>query len=273
MANTSKSMVQLPPRFALPAVAELLAPLVVVAGRQAPLAVASVGSFMEADRRYVIPRVRIHGTDTGQTPTRLAVFAAIHGDEPATALALVQWLTELAQQPARATGYEIFAYPLVNPTGYEDGTRPNRRGHDLNRKFWSGSTIPEVAILEGELLSQQFDGLIALHADDTSDGLYGYAHGRVLNEALLVPALAAAEAHLPRNPRRLIDGFSARNGVIQDCFPGVLAAPPLQRPQPFEIILETPALAPLESQISATTAALHAILAEYRRFLAYGLNL
>ena len=52
-----------------------------------------------------------------------------------------------------------------------------------------------------------------------------------------------------------------------------MAAPPTQRPQPFEIILETPALAPIEPQIQATTAALQAVLTGYRRFLAYGLNL
>ena len=73
---------------------------------------------------------------------------------------------------------------------------------------------------------------------------------------------------LPANGGQLIDGFRAENGLIHDCYPGVLAAPAEQHPRPFEIIFETPALAPLVAQRAAAVTALQAVLDNYRRVLA-----
>ena len=192
----------------------------------------------------------------------------MHGDEPAGGEALVRFLTALARNPVLARGYELTVYPVCNPTGYEDNTRYNRAGKDLNREFWRNSAEPEVQILEAELRANRFFGIIALHADDTCTGLYGYAHDHLLNEALLRPALAASERILPRDRRPLIDGFSATDGIIHECFQGVLSAPPEQRPQPFDIIFETPALEPIATQADAVAIALQTILDEYRGFIA-----
>jgi hypothetical protein len=185
----------------------------------------------------------------------------------------VQIASELAADPARAAGYELYLYPVINPVGYELGTRANHAGKDLNREFWRGSTETEVQVIEAELRSRAFHGIITLHADDTCEGVYGYAHGRTLNEALLCPALAAAKAFLPIDERAVIDGFPARAGLICDCFPGVLSAPPEQRPQPFDLILETPAHAPFNLQVDATVAALESVIATYPGFIAYSQDL
>ena len=184
-----------------------------------------------------------------------------------------QFLTALVADPARATGYELFVYPIVNPAGYEDATRENRAGKDLNREFWRGSAEPEVRFIEGELRAHAFAGVITLHADDTCEGHYGYSHGRALDDALLRPALLAAERVLPRDRRAVIDGFTAREGVICDCFHGILSPPPDQQPQPFNLIFETPARAPFDHQVDAIVAALDAILATYRGFISYAQNL
>ncbi|MDD2764962.1 MAG: succinylglutamate desuccinylase/aspartoacylase family protein [Opitutaceae bacterium] len=232
-----------------------------------------VDSFQVAEQRYTVPRFSFLGPAGNVPQRRIGLFALVHGDEPAGAYALLQLLQTLVNQPALARGYDLVLYPVCNPTGYEDGTRHNRAGFDLNREFWRGSAQPEVHILEGELTAQNFDGIIALHADDTSDGLYGYAHGWVINENLLVPALLASEKVLPRNRGPVIDGFAARDGIICDCFTGVLTPPPAQKPRPFEIIFETPARALLEQQIEAAAAALETILAAYRGFIAYAANL
>jgi len=231
------------------------------------------GSFEVEGKRYTIPRFVFHGPATNMPPIRLALFALVHGDEPAGALGLQQLLNSLAQNPAPARGYELTIYPLCNPTGYEDGTRHNRAGFDLNREFWRSSVQPEIAILEEELRAGRFDGIIALHADDTSEGLYGYTQGRVLNENLLVPALRACTHVLPVNPGPVIDGFPAEQGIVEECYQGILAPPPDQRPRPFEIIFETPASAPMTHQIEAISCALLSVLAEYRGFIAQGANL
>lgn len=233
----------------------------------------SAGEFIAEGRRYEIPCYVFSGPLEGQTPIRLGLFAGLHGDEPAGSEALILFLTSLLRDPSQAHGYELYIYPITNPTGYEDGTRHNRTGKDLNREFWRDSTEPEVRILEAELLANRFFGIISLHADDTCTGLYGYAHDRLLNEALLRPALAASEKILPRDQRAMIDGFSASDGIINKCFCGVLSAPPEQRPQPFDVIFETPALEPLDVQARAAAVALQTIIDEYRGFIAQGQDL
>jgi len=149
----------------------------------------------------------------------------------------------------------------------------SRRGKDLNREFWKDSAEPEVNLLQAELTSRSFQGLIALHTDDTSDGFYGIVRGATLTKHLIEPALQAAEKFLPRDQRAVIDGFNARNGVIRDCYDGVLSAPPRSRPRPFEIILETPHTPPEYLKVCALVLALQSILAEYRKFIAYAQNI
>jgi sulfate/thiosulfate transport system permease protein len=174
-----------------------------------------IGSFVHEGAVFPIPRYRFLGPSAGHEAIRLGLFAGVHGDEPAGTLALADFAAALATEAARAAGYELMLYPMCNPVGLDAGTRANGRGKDLNREFWRNSSEPEVAILEAELTAQRFDGIITLHTDDTSEGLYGYAHGRVLNEALLKPALAAAAQIIPRDGRNRIDGFSACEGVLR----------------------------------------------------------
>src|SRR5262249_37584411 len=149
------------------------------------------------------------------------------------------FITALGNEPEIAKGYALFIYPVCNPTGFEDNTRHSRNGKDLNREFWKQSAEPEIGYLQSEILLHAFDGIITLHTDDTSDGLYGFVGGSVLTENLLEPALREAEQFLPRNTSQFIDGFKARRGIITDSYPGVLkGVPELPRP-PFEITFET----------------------------------
>jgi hypothetical protein len=232
-----------------------------------------VGTFTHEDGRHEIWCVRMSGAPAGHDPIKLGLFAGIHGDEPTGCAALVELVAALAANPQRICGYDLFIYPIVNPVGCERGTRVNHQGKDLNREFWRNSAEVEVRAMEAELRARQFHGIITLHTDDTSEGLYGYAHGRTLNESLLTPALEAARQFLPLDGRAVIDGFPARAGLICDCFTGVLAAPPDQRPQPFDLIFETPGTAPFDLQVSATVAALDSILRTYPGFIAYAQDL
>lgn len=252
----------------------LYRPFLALAEERREIVSAVAGAFEQDGHRYTIPRFTFCGPPGSTPPLRIGIFAVVHGDEPAGALALETLFNQLADDPADALGYELIAYPVCNPTGYEDETRFNRAGFDLNREFWRESPLPEIQILEHELRTQRFDGIIALHADDTSEGLYGYSQGRLINEQLLRPALRACAGILPLNEAEIIDGFRAHESVIcHDCYKGILTAPPELRPQPFEIIFETPARAPLTQQAEAASCALRALLSEYRRFIAQGINL
>ena len=162
---------------------------------------------------------------------------------------------------------------MCNPTGFEDGTRHSRTGLDLNREFWKQSNEPEVRFLETEIWTHAFNGIITLHSDNTSNGVYGYVNGAVLSENLLEPALQSAEKFLPRNRRRVIDGFPAKNGIIYKSFDGVLRSVPGLQPPPFELTLETPQKAPLHLQVEAFAAALQTVLVEYRYLMAVAQNI
>jgi predicted deacylase len=215
-----------------------------------------------------LPRYIFLGPRGGGDTIRLGIFAAIHGDEAQGALAVARLAERLERRPDLARGYALFLYPVCNPTGVEDGTRFSRSGRDLNREFWHNSVEPEVRCLETEIWTHAFHGIVNLHADDTSDGLYGFVNGEVLSRYLVEPALAAAERFLPRNRQRQIDGFAAQHGIIYECYHGVLRAPAGLQHSPFEITLETPHHAPLDRQVSAFTAALETILVEYQSMMA-----
>ncbi len=270
-------MVQLahvPPRVqALRDLHALLDPIVLAGELHPSLQTDLVGAFEHQGVPYSIPRIVFTGPPAAYDTIRLAIFGGLHGDEPASVLAPLAFLERLASDPARATGYELAVYPLCNPFGYVFDTRHNGADLDLNREFWRGSKQPEIRVLEHELSVNRFHGLITLHADDTAEGIYGYTRGHVLNEALLEPALRSASSILPRDPRSKIDGWLARDAKIEACFEGVLSAPLGQRPRPFDLIFETPALAPIDRQVEAATTALDTILDEYRSFLAYAPNL
>jgi protein MpaA len=266
--ESSKSNIA--PLYERKALDRILSPLEDLAGRSQHLLRTP---SKDGASKPLLPRYLYLGERGGGDVIRLGIFAAIHGDEPEGALAVNRLVTLLERDPEIARGYALFLYPVCNPTGFDDGTRHSRSGRDLNREFWKQSGEPEVRLLESEIYLHAFDGLVTLHADNTSNGIYGYVNGSVLSENLLEPALRAAEKFLPRNRRPIIDGFPANDGIIFRSFEGVLRSlPGMERP-PFELTLETPQQAPLHLQVEAAAAALQTILQQYRQFRAFAQNL
>ncbi len=254
-------------------IADLLAPLEKIAEHSPNLIANHDASFKVGNKTYGLPRYMFVGPRGGDSPIHVGIFAGIHGDEPEGTHAIIQFIKLLETKPELATGYCLSFYPVCNPTGYEDGTRFSRSGKDLNREFWNNTSEPEVRLLQAELISRSFQGIISLHTDDTSLGFYGIVQGATLTKHLVEPALEAADRILTRDLRPIIDGFKARNGMIFETFEGILSAPPKVRPRPFEIILETPNSPPEYLKEAAFVAALQTILAEYQKFIAYAPNL
>ncbi len=223
------------------------------------------------NRRF--ERFLFEGPDGGGDPIRIGLFAGIHGDEPSGSMALLRLAETLVANVTQAEGYNLHLYPVCNPGGFDRRSRLSDSGKDLNREFWKASDEPEVILLEREIREVRFHGLISLHSDDTSSGLYGFVRGAVLGRSLLEPALQAAEKFLPRNNHAVIDGFPAERGIISECYDGILTSPPKLENSPFEIILETPQQAPAEMQVQAFVVAILSILAEYRKFIAFAADL
>ena len=240
---------------------------------RSPWLTTTLGTWPFGTDNYTLEQFLFVGPRGGGDYYRVGLFAGMHGDEVAGVQAAVRFLHELARSPELARGYEIYVYPLCNPTGFEDGTRHARSGRDLNREFWLGSREPEVQLLEQQIRTLRFDGLISLHADDDSPGLYAFALGAQVTQYVVEPALAAAEKIVPRNLDARIDNFTARNGLIRKGYPGMLCAAPETRPRPFEIVFETPMQAELEEQIEANLVFLRHALEQYQQLRAIGQDL
>jgi murein peptide amidase A len=253
--------------------ADLLGPLDRQAQNSERLQAESVGNYAVEGQVYCLRRYLFQGPKGGDDPVRLGLFAGVHGNEPAGAYALADLLLFLETHPDWARGYQVHAYPVCNPTGFEDNTRCSRRQADLHREFWKGSAEPEVQILQTELNARPYRGLVLLHSDPASNGIYGIASGPTLARHVLEPALAAAEEVLPRNREEIIEGFRARDGIIISRNEDRLKAPPQVRPRPFEMVLKTPQAAPQFLQQKALLAALLTILVEYQKYLAYSVNI
>src|SRR3954447_3032076 len=86
-----------------------------------------LGAFEVSGAKYSLPHFTFEGPNSGD-PIRIGLFAAIHGDEPAGALAAASFLLELAAAPELAENFHLQVYPICNPTGFEDNTRNSRRG-------------------------------------------------------------------------------------------------------------------------------------------------
>jgi predicted deacylase len=249
---------------------ELLSPL---RGTGAAWESTVLGRWQRDETQHQLECFTFRGPTGGGTTLRVGIFAGLHGDEPAGVAAAARFLPALTVEPEIARGYELAIYPLCNPTGLAAGTRLAASGRDLNREFWLGSQEPEVVLLEREIRARRFDGIIALHADDETPGLYAFALGAQVTHHVVEPALQAAEQVLPRNRHPVIDNFTAENGLIRKGYPGMLCAPPEQSPRPFEIVFETPTQADFERQVEANLIFLRTALDQYLQLQAVGQDL
>jgi phosphotransferase system HPr (HPr) family protein len=247
-----------------PPLRKLLLPLLFEVAASPYLIADSIGMWHMGEERFWMPRFIFQRTQRMKRRIKVGLFAGIHGDEPEAVLGLVDLVRALNSRPEVGRDYQLFIYPMCNPSGLADGTRSSRSGVDLNRQFWQNSAEPEVRLLEAEIRDQKFEGIISLHTDDTSDGVYGFAYYGTETNDLLHDALQTAHHALPRCRSTLIDGFPANNAIVRECYGGVLSAPPEQQPWPWEIILETPQREPEQLQRQAFVLAVAMILARYR---------
>jgi murein peptide amidase A len=251
---------------------ELLAPLDQLAAKSSNLLARPIGQFERDGHSYELPRYIFVGPQGGDVPIPVGIFAGIYGDEPEGTRALVKFAQLLEAHPELATGYCLFLYPACNPTGLEAGTAFSSRGKDLNLELVKISHEPEARLLQGELASQRFEGMIKLHTKAGSSTFYGLVRGETLARQLLDPALAAAAELLPVAEASRIEAFRARD-VSYDHYEGGSPMTPKSPTRPFEVILETPGQVPAYLREWAFVLALRSILTEYRKFLAYAPNL
>jgi murein peptide amidase A len=148
-----------------------------------------------------------------QSAAGLYFSAGVHGDEAAPVTALLEW----AEGNIALLQRESFVLvPLFNPAGLQANTRADEHGQDLNRCF-QDAAHPHLAGWHRAMLGRRFRAAVMLHEDYDAQGVYAYELSGLNGKSALScePMLEAAAAWIPRDLRRKIDGFSARQGVIR----------------------------------------------------------
>jgi hypothetical protein len=275
LALKRNSVTDRPPESLLPSIRsvdEALAPLDRIARSSISLVRKKLPQFETGGRVYQIPRYLFVGPRGGGEPIRVGLFAGAHGNEPEGTFALVDFVLALEEQPEASSGYCLFLYPILNPSGFEANTRLTASGVNIPNELWKNSISPEVFAIQSELWMHGFDGIVSLRTAPSGE-LTVAVGGPVFFRHLLAAALPSAQDLLPQAVRASHDALPPMRKVLLDEPNELIRAAPGLKPRPFEIVITLPSQVPLYLQKAAVTLLLRAILDEYRKFIAFGANL
>lgn len=251
-------------------VEETVARLDQMAQSSASLVRRPLPSFHRGDREHFIPRYLFIGPRGGAEPIRVGLFAGVHGDEPEGTYALAEFLEQLDQTPAFGSGYCLFAYPILNPTGFEKGIRSTSDGVNIPNEIWKNTTSPEVFHVQSELWMHGFDGIVSFKTDPSAQQLTAAIAGPVFARHMLGVALRSAQDVLPQSVNAKADALPKWRSATLDEPNELIRAAPGLKTRPFELVITIPRKAPFYAQKAAVCLLLKTVLEEYRSFIAFG---
>ena len=139
----------------------------------------------------------------------LYLSAGVHGDEPAASEALLAWAEGHA---AQLRELPLLIFPCLNPWGISQNIRVDATGLDLNRAFHIAGH-PIISAVKRATAGHHFAACVHLHEDYDAEGIYLYElarSGDLWGQAIL----SAGSRHIPRDPRKTIEGTRAKLGHI-----------------------------------------------------------
>lgn len=145
---------------------------------------------------------------TGQK--HIYISAGIHGDEPASPLAVLK----LFQDNRWPEHLNLWLIPCLNPKGFALKRRENEEGIDLNRDYRSMKTDLVRAHTGWLNARPQFALSLCLHEDWESNGFYLYELNPDLQPSLSDVVIRAVQEVCPVDMSPIIEGREAKNGVI-----------------------------------------------------------
>lgn len=104
-------------------------------------------------------------------PKHILITGGMHGDEPASVEAVLQFLERVPTQLQQQFSFTVI--PCINPYGYVHNTRENQDGIDINRSFETDE-VPEVTIVKEAIDNMHFLFTIDFHEDYEAKGFYLY---------------------------------------------------------------------------------------------------
>jgi murein peptide amidase A len=196
---------------------------------------------------------------------RVYLSAGIHGDEPATPLAM----RRLLRENAWPSDLDLVVLPCLNPVGFILNRRENPEGFDLNRQYLQPEALEAKAHIEWLQNQTPFDLCICLHEDWESHGFYVYELNPDNRPSLAEKIVEGVREVCPIDHSEVIEGRAALNGIIRP------SADPTSRPQwpeSFYLLthktrlsytLEAPSDFSLDMRVTALVVAVKAALQEF----------
>ena len=138
--------------------------------------------------------------------------AGIHGDESGSTEGMLAWAEAHVD---RLHSIPLLIYPCMNPWGLVNNSRFDAQGVDLNR-VWDLHQNPLIQYITERCKELDFKLVLNLHEDFDGLGVYLYEPirgGRPTEHAEQI--LKTVSPWITRDPRRKIDGRSAKNGIIR----------------------------------------------------------
>ncbi len=218
--------------------------------------------LFEWGQRTPWPLIGLEIGDRSPSMPRVYISAGVHGDEPAGALALLEW----TQQHATELPGTWYLAPLVNPGGWDAGTRENPDGIDLNRDYGKPQSIETTQHQRWLESLPPISLFISLHEDYETEGFYLYS----LNNPELGRQIIDAVSSVMPIEQNQADGHELQQGLVQtspletilqemgDSLPEALWF--YQRFRTINLTTETPSCRPLQERIAAQKQALDVLL-------------
>ena len=164
-----------------------------------------------------LPGIALDYFERRLTAPKASVFisAGIHGDEPASTLALIQLMADDLLNKS----YHYVLFPCLNPRGMSLGQRQTPEGADLNRDYLHQLTEEVRTQLASIDSMHPFDLALFLHEDWEANGFYLYELLDKESQSSIGDGILNEVArHAPLEMATVIDGREASNGLIQAPF-------------------------------------------------------
>lgn len=131
---------------------------------------ASTVELVEWGKRDPWPLISLILGDRREQGPVVYISAGIHGDEPAGALALQEWI----QENSRHLKGTWFLVPLLNPGGWDQRSRENPDSLDLNRDYGNPESIEITQHQQWLNTLPEVNMFLSLHEDYEAEGYYLY---------------------------------------------------------------------------------------------------
>lgn len=191
------------------------------------------------------------------------ISTGMHGDEPGGPEALLHLLENgLTDRPI-----SFHICPMLNPTGFELGTRENIRGKDLNRDYFHLQN-PEVQGHVKWLKKRHADLFISLHEDWESEGFYYYEINTTGDDPARYEYMAKRISEvMPMEEGAIIDDHEVRRkgwiyhdaeADVMDCWPEAIYM--AKKDCTLSFTFESPSALDMKHRVAAQAAAMNSLL-------------